>query len=236
MDAPTRDQLAGVIDHTNLYPEDGSTDIDRLCEEAKEYGFGAVCVYGSRVAEAKEFLGNRYGEIEVASVVGFPNGQEASEVKACEAEKAVAAGAHEIDMVINQGYLKEGRFDDTVADIRAVREAVPDATLKVICENCNLTEEEKQDAYRAAVEAGADFIKTSTGFGDYGARVEDVELMAETLDELGADDVGIKASGGVGTVSKAIKMCEAADRGWNPNSFRIGASSGDEIVERLDAL
>jgi deoxyribose-phosphate aldolase len=221
--------LAGLIDHTNLYPDAHMEDLAELCAEAEEYGFASVCVYGAEVERVRSQLGDA---IDVAAVAGFHHGRSATSVKAEEAREAVEAGADEIDVVINQGHLKDGRIVEAVDDLRAVREAVPDAALKVICENCNLDREEKVQAYRAAEKADADFIKTSTGFGSHGARVEDVELMAETLEEMGSD-MGIKASGGIGDAEDALEMLEASGMDPDPSRFRIGASSGVEIVETL---
>jgi len=222
--------LASLIDHTNLYPDARMEDFAELCAEAEEYGFASVCVYGGEVGRVRERLDD---DIAVAAVAGFHHGRSATDIKAEEARKAVEAGADEIDMVINQGHLKDGRMVEAVEDLRAVRKAVPDATLKVICENCNLDRDEKVQAYRAAEKAGADFIKTSTGFGSYGARTEDVELMAETVEEMGSD-MGIKASGGIKDADDALEMHAASGIDPDPSQFRIGASSGVAIVESVD--
>ncbi len=221
--------LAALIDHTNLYPDAHMEDLAELCAEAEEYGFAAVCVYSAEVGRVRSQLGDA---VDVAAVAGFHHGRSATSVKAEEARTAVEAGADEIDVVINQGHLKDGRMLEAVEDLRAVREAVPDAVLKIICENCNLDRDEKVQAYRAAEKADADFIKTSTGFGSHGARVEDVELMAKTLEEMGSD-MGIKASGGIGDADDAVRMLEASGRDPDPSRFRIGASSGVAIVETL---
>ncbi|MDY6778393.1 MAG: deoxyribose-phosphate aldolase, partial [Candidatus Nanohaloarchaea archaeon] len=187
-----RGSLAAVIDHTNLYPDPSIAEIRELCGEANEHGFHSVCVYSGDVATAREAADDT---VRVCAVAGFPHGKTLSRVKAEEAHQAVDAGADEIDMVINQTYVKSGRIKEAVEDIRAVREAAPDVTLKVICETCNLSEDELVQACRAAVRADADFVKTSTGFGEYGARAEDIRVMRDALEEVNVS-LGIKASGG----------------------------------------
>jgi deoxyribose-phosphate aldolase len=228
----TKEELAKLIDHTNLHPDAKREDIERLCNEAKKYGFGAVCVYSADVEIAYEKLKDT--EIEICAVVGFPHGKSPTKTKVDEAIYAIENGATEIDMVLNQGLLKDGEYEAVVKDIKAVKDAIKDRVLKVICENCNLeTVELKRLAYRAAHEAGADFIKTSTGFGKYGARVEDVELMRLTIEELGSG-MGIKAAGGISDAKTALKMLKAAGGYKDPKKFRIGASAGIKIIETLD--
>lgn len=228
----TQDELVALIDHTNLYPDAGEEDIERLCAEADEYDIGAVCIYPADIETAEDYREAHGADYDICTVVGFHHGRATSETKAAEAERAVDMGADEVDMVINQGYVKDGHYDAVVDDVSAVRDAVPDATLKVITENCNLSDDEKVLAYQAAIEGGADFLKTSTGFGDYGAREEDVALMADTIRELDAD-VGIKAAGGIGSAGDATAMLAASGFDPDPARFRIGASSGVEIVTSL---
>jgi deoxyribose-phosphate aldolase len=239
----TRRKLAQLIDHTNLCPDATEQDIKKLCAEAKEYGFGAVCVYPSRAALAVREL--RGYDIDVCVVIGFPHGATTTQSKVGEALDALEMGATEFDMVINQGALKDGNYEYVVHDIRAVKEAVRAHILKVICENCNLdTVELKKAAYECAHRGGADFIKTSTGFGRWGAQIEDVRLMRKTLDELGAD-MGIKAAGGIHFATReaakrqgkdeagALEFLEAAGGYTHRSKFRIGASRGVQILESL---
>ncbi|MDY6770435.1 MAG: deoxyribose-phosphate aldolase [Candidatus Nanohaloarchaea archaeon] len=226
MDDDRSEQLAPLIDHTNLYPDARSDDLAELCDAAERYGFASVCVYGGDVAFAADRLGR---DVAVCAVTGFSHGRCVTRVKAGEAEEAVADGADEIEVPINQGYIRDERLVEAVEDLRAVREAVPGTTLKVVCENCNLTDAEKVQAYRAAVKADADFIATSTGFGVHGARADDVELMAETLAELDAG-TGIKASGGIKDAEEASRMLEASGFDPDPERFRIGALRGVAIA------
>ncbi len=217
-----RRELAKYIDHTNLKAYATRDDIKRLCEEAKEYGFYAVCVNPARVRDAKEFLKDT--DIKIASVVGFPLGATYTEVKVQEAIMAIKDGASEIDMVINIGALKDGDYDAVERDIKAVVDAAHsmDAIVKVIIETCYLTDEEKKIACEIAKKAGADFVKTSTGFGTAGAKVEDVKLMRSIVGE----GMGVKAAGGIHTADEALAMIEAG-------ANRIGASRSVEIVNTL---
>lgn len=225
-----RESIAAVIDHTNLAPDAGPSELRQLCEEAERHGFASVCVYSSDVAFVDELV----EEVRVCSVVGFPHGRTATNAKAAEARHAVNAGADEVDVVINQGCLKRGEIDAVIDDIREVRDAVPEALIKVILETCNLTDDETQAGCMAAVRAGADFVKTSTGFGSHGAREDDVALMASTLDELDAD-LGIKASGGLRGYEDVRRMVEAAGlESVEPGRFRVGTSSGVQILESVE--
>ncbi|NJE05463.1 deoxyribose-phosphate aldolase [Thermococcus sp. M36] len=212
--------VAKYIDHTNLKPYATREDIIRLCEEAKKYGFYAVCVNPYRVRLAKEVLGD--SGVKVATVIGFPLGATPTEVKVFEAKKALEDGADELDMVINIGALKDGDYEYVKNDIAEVVKVAHErgAKVKVIIETCYLTEEEKVKACELAKEAGADFVKTSTGFGTGGATVEDVKLMRRTV----GPEMGVKASGGVRTYEQALAMIEAG-------ATRIGTSSGVKIVE-----
>ncbi|MDN5320000.1 MAG: deoxyribose-phosphate aldolase [Thermococcaceae archaeon] len=212
--------IAKYIDHTNLKPYATKEDIIKLCEEAKKYGFYAVCVNPYRVKLAKEQL--KGTDIKVASVIGFPLGATPTEVKVFEAKKALEDGADELDMVINIGALKDKDYEYVKNDIAEVVKVAHEkgAVVKVIIETCYLTDEEKEIACKLAMEAGADFVKTSTGFGTGGATVEDVRLMRRIV----GDKLGVKAAGGIRTYEQALAMIEAG-------ANRIGTSSGVKIVE-----
>ncbi|WP_456444074.1 deoxyribose-phosphate aldolase [Thermococcus sp.] len=214
--------VAGYIDHTNLKPQATRDDIIKLCDEAVEYGFYAVCVNPYRVKLARDYLRGRKADVKVASVIGFPLGATPTEVKVFEARKALEDGADEIDMVINIGALKDGEHDYVRNDIAEVAEVAHEkgAKVKVIIETCYLTDEEKIKACELAKEAGADFVKTSTGFGTGGATIEDVRLMRKVV----GPDMGVKAAGGIRTYEQALAMIEGG-------ANRIGASSGVKIVE-----
>lgn len=216
-------RLNELIDHTLLRPEATPEDIERLCDEAREYGFYSVCVnthYVPLVASKVEGTG-----IKTCSIAGFPLGAVDTRVKAFEAERAVAAGADEIDMVMNIGALKAGDESLVRADITAVVKAAAPALVKVIIEAALLLDGEKRTACRLAVEAGAGFVKTSTGFGPPGANVEDVRIMRR---EVGPD-FGVKASAGIRTASFALELVEAG-------ANRIGTSAGVEIMRAFRAM
>ncbi|MCD6503696.1 MAG: deoxyribose-phosphate aldolase [Euryarchaeota archaeon] len=216
-------ELAKRIDHTQLKPNATMEDIRRLCEEAKRYGFYAVCVSPFYVKFAKEFL--KGTDIKVVSVVGFPLGNTYTEVKVLEAKKAVENGADEIDMVMNVSAFKSKMYEYVEDDIRAVVNAVKPIPVKVIIETCYLTDDEKLKATEIAIRAGAAFVKTSTGFGPEGAKVEDIALIKR---EFG-DKIKIKASGGIRDAKTAIAMIKAG-------ADRIGASKGVQIIESLKEL
>jgi deoxyribose-phosphate aldolase len=211
---------ASLIDHTLLKPEATDADIKRLCEEAARYRFASVCVNPTWVRAAACNL--RGAGIPVCTVIGFPLGATLADVKAYEARRAIFDGAREVDMVINVGALKSG--DDCLVefDIRSVVEVAHehDAICKVIIETALLTDEEKVRACQAARQAGADFVKTSTGFSKGGATVADVALMRRTV----GSELGVKASGGVKGLDDARKMVEAG-------ATRIGASVGVKIAQ-----
>jgi len=210
--------ISKYIDHTILKPDTDKEAIIKVCDEAKEYGFYSVCVNPYYVSLVKEQLEN--SDVKVTSVIGFPLGASVSKVKAYEASVAVEDGANEIDMVINIAALKNKDYNYVLDDIKSVVDAIKGkAILKVIIENCLLTEEEKIKACELSKEAGADFVKTSTGFSSGGAKYEDVKLMREVV---GAE-LGVKASGGVRTTEDAKMMIEAG-------ATRIGASSSIAIV------
>jgi deoxyribose-phosphate aldolase len=218
----TESEIARLIDHTLLKPEASREDIQRLCEEAVDYGFASVCVNPWNVSQAAELV--RGSEVRVCAVVGFPLGASLSIVKAFEAGEALKSGAQEIDMVINLGALKSGQEALAEADVRGVVDAChrASALCKVILETALLTREEKIRGALLAKKAGADFVKTSTGFGPGGATAEDVRLIRETV----GGGTGIKAAGGVRTLEEVRKMIEAG-------ATRIGTSSGIKIIEEL---
>lgn len=209
--------LAKLIDHTLLKPEAGEAELRRWAEEARAHGFCSVCVNPVNVAFVAGLL--QGSGVATCAVVGFPLGASVSAIKAAEAAQAVRDGAGEIDMVINIGALRDGRLDVVRDDIAAVRAACPGRVLKVIIETCLLTDEQKRTACRLAVEAGADFVKTSTGFSTGGATEADIALMRA---EVGPG-IGVKASGGVRTLAQARAMIAAG-------ASRIGASSGVALV------
>jgi deoxyribose-phosphate aldolase len=218
--ASVPEDIAKLIDHTLLKPEATYDDIDRLCDEARKWGFASVCVNPMHVRRCAARL--RGAPSLVCTVIGFPLGSTPSEVKALEARRAIRDGAREIDMVIPIGALKSGDHKYVYDDIRTVAEAAHDgrAILKVILETALLTDEEKVAACVAAKRARADFVKTSTGFSKGGATVHDVTLMANAVDH----QLGVKASGGVGSAADAQKMIQAG-------ATRIGASVGVKIVQ-----
>ncbi|MCI3919683.1 deoxyribose-phosphate aldolase [Paenibacillus sp. TRM 82003] len=210
--------IGKYIDHTYLKPDATTKDIDKLCSEAKEHGFYSVCVNGAWVPHCVKSLEGT--EVKVAAVVGFPLGAGSSASKAFEAAEAAKAGAGEIDMVLNIGWLLEGRHDGVRADIKAVVDAVKgQAIVKVIFETGFLSQEQKRQACVLSEEAGAHFVKTSTGFGPGGATAEDIELMRSSVSPA----IGVKASGGVRDYEAAVKMILAG-------ANRLGTSSGVAIV------
>lgn len=211
-------KLNKLIDHTLLKPEATKTQIEKLCSEAKEYDFKSVCVNPYYVKYAKELL--KESDVLVCTVIGFPLGQNTTAIKVAETKDAIQNGADEIDMVINIGALKSKDKDYVLNEIKEIRNACKGKTLKVIIETCLLTDEEKITACKLSKKAGADFVKTSTGFSTHGATVEDVKLMRETVGE----DMGVKASGGIRDRDTALKMIEAG-------ATRLGVSAGVEIVK-----
>ncbi|MFJ7646349.1 deoxyribose-phosphate aldolase [Lysinibacillus sp. NPDC097279] len=212
---------ANMIDHTLLKAEATKEQIEKLCAEAKEFGFASVCVNPTWVKYCSELLQN--SDVLVCTVIGFPLGANTPAVKAFEAKDAIANGAQEVDMVINIGALKDQNFEQVQADIAAVVEAAKgSAIVKVIIETCLLTEEEKVKACELSVAAGADYVKTSTGFSTGGATAVDIALMRKTV----GPELGVKASGGVRSLEDMQKMVEAG-------ATRIGASSGVAIMKGL---
>lgn len=211
--------LNKYIDHTLLKPEATETDIQNLCQEAIEYDFMSVCVQPFWVKKVAAFLND--SDVKVCTVIGFPHGANTAEVKTFEAKQAVQNGAEEVDMVINIGAMKERAYDVVQHEISSIVEAIKGkAILKVIIETSLLTDEEKKAACEIAKEAGADFVKTSTGFSTGGATLEDIRLMRETV----GSDMGVKASGGVRSYEDAKNFIEAG-------ATRLGASSGKAIVD-----
>ncbi len=220
----TRDHVAQLVDHTLLKPEANETDVAFLVHEASELGVYAVCVSPSLVSAAR---GAGALDLAIASVVGFPSGKHVSTIKAQEARLAVESGAEEVDMVIDVGAAVAGDFAAVRADIAAVREAVPDVVLKVIVESAALLdlvgEQTLVDVCRAAVEAQADFVKTSTGFHPAGgASVRAVEVMAATV----GPSIGVKASGGIRTAADALAMLDAG-------ATRLGLSGTRAVLDGL---
>lgn len=201
-----------LFDHTILKADAGKAAVKKICEEAVAYGFMSVCVNGYYTSYVAELLAG--SDVKVCTVVGFPLGQMSTKAKAAETKLAVEDGADEVDMVINVGALKDGDYDGVLADIKAVKEACGQALLKVIIETCLLTDEEKVKACELSKEAGADFVKTSTGFSTGGATPEDVALMRKTVGE----ELGVKASGGIRDKETAQKMVEAG-------ASRLGTSA-----------
>lgn len=211
--------LNRLIDHTILKSDATKEDIKVLCEEAKEYQFASVCVNPYWVSYAKSLLED--SDVAVCTVIGFPLGATPLEVKAFETLTAIHDGADEIDMVINIGALKSNDTQTVLNEIKAVRNAAEDKVLKVIIETCLLTDDEKKLACNLALEAKADFVKTSTGFSTHGATIEDVALMKSVV----LDNAKVKASGGIRDKETAIAMVEAG-------ASRLGTSSGVKIVKK----
>lgn len=205
------------IDHTLLKPESTQEQIKQLTDEAKAYHFASVCVNPTWVAYAKEQL--KDSDVKVCTVIGFPLGATTSQTKAFETQDAIANGADEVDMVINIGKLKSKQYDEVEDDIRAVVEASGDKLVKVIIEACLLTDDEKVKACQLSVAAGADYVKTSTGFSLHGATIEDVALMRQTV----GPDIGVKAAGGARSLADAEAFIAAG-------ATRIGTSAGVAIV------
>ncbi len=221
---PIEADIARLIDHTLLKPDATRDDIRKICNEALKYGFASVCVNPWNVSLAAEIL--RGSEVRVCTVVGFPLGATLPQVKVYETEEVIKLGAQEIDMVINVGALKSGQLDAVEADIRGVVEASHrgGAICKVILETALLTTDEKVRGSLAAKNAGADFVKTSTGFASGGATAEDVRLMRAVV----GGEIGVKASGGVRSLEDLQKMVEAG-------ATRIGASASVKILEQARA-
>lgn len=215
---PIQADFAKLIDHTLLKADATKEQIVKLCDEAKQYNFASVCINPGWVKLCRDLL--RSSDVQVCTVIGFPLGATSKEAKAFEAEKAIEQGADEIDMVINVGKLKSGEYDCVQNDIEAVVGAsTPRALVKVIIETCYLTDEEKIKACLLSREAGAAYVKTSTGFGPKGATLADVALMKKVV----GSRLGVKASGGIRDYESAVKMVDAG-------ATRIGASASIAMV------
>ena len=218
-------ELAKMIDHTILKANATQSDIEKLCDEAKKYNFASVCVNPYWVPLASDLLKN--STVKVCTVIGFPLGATSSESKAYETEIAILQGADEVDMVINVGAMKNNQTDIVENDILAVVNSArkigksqnKNIIIKVILETCYLTKDEIKKSCICAKNAGADFVKTSTGFGTYGAKVEDVQLMRKTVGE----NAGVKAAGGIRDKATTLAMIEAG-------ANRIGCSAGIQII------
>jgi len=220
----TPEQFAKLIDHTLLKPDSTRRDCRRICEEAASGKFASACILPSWVADAAEVLDG--SGVAVCTVIGFPHGIAPAQAKAAEAATAVADGAMEVDMVVNVSALKSGAdlmvFDDIQAVVGAAN--LGGALTKVILECALLTDEEKQRAARMAVEAGAAFVKTSTGFAAHGATVDDVRLLRQTV----GSEIGVKAAGGIRSLADALAMIEAG-------ANRLGTSAGVALLEEFRA-
>jgi len=216
----TKQELAAMIDHSLLKPNATREQLRKLCEEAIAFGFKTVCINPIHVADAVKML--RGKEPLVCSVVGFPFGTHSPKSKTFETEQVIREGAREVDMVMRVGTLKEGRNQEVLEDIEAVVKAAKGHPVKVILETCYLTDEEKLRACRLAIEAGASFVKTSTGFAEGGAKIEDVKLMRKAVGK----QFGVKAAGGIRTLGEALKMIEAG-------ANRLGTSASVAIIKEL---
>jgi len=213
-------KIAGFIDHTILGANITTNQVIEKCIEAKKYNFASVCINPEHVKLAHKKLVNI--PVKVTTVIGFPLGSTLTKVKVKESKEAIKHGADELDMVMKIGALKEGKINLVKKDIESVVNASKKKIVKVIIETCYLTEEEKVLASKIAKEAGADFVKTSTGFGTSGATIEDVKLIRKTV----GNKMGVKASGGIHNLDDAQAMIKAG-------ATRIGASSGVKIIERV---
>ncbi len=212
--------IAKHIDHSLLRPDATDRDVSRLCEEAEEYGFDSVCIHPSFVKTVKEALFRTH--VKTATVIGFPLGMTLTRVKLYESIESVINGADELDIVINIGLAKSGNWAAVEKEISDLVAATPGTVHKIIIETCYLTENEKKSACNAIMNAGAEFIKTSTGFGTAGADIKDVELIKS----LAQNKLGVKAAGGIDTLEKTIAFI-------NAGATRIGTSSGVKIMKEV---
>ena len=211
-------KLSKYIDHTLLKPEASIDDIKKLCKEAKEYDFKAVCVHPCNIDICKQEIAG--SDVLLCTVVGFPLGAMSTASKVFETKQAIENGVDEVDMVINIGRLKDKDYAYVTNEIKQIKQACGNKTLKVIIETCLLTDEEKVKACECILNAGADFVKTSTGFSTSGATFEDVKLLKETV----GDKCYVKAAGGVRSKEDFLKMIELG-------ADRIGTSSGTKLIE-----
>ncbi len=214
--------LLSHVDHTLLKVDATWVQIKAVCDEGIQYGTASVCIPAAFVKQCAEYVA---GRVKICTVVGFPNGYSTSSSKAFEAAEAVANGADEVDMVINIGALKEGRFADIEAEIRLVKAACGDKILKVIIETCLLTDDEKAEMCRVCGRAGADYIKTSTGFSKAGATVDDIKLFAKHA----PSGLKIKAAGGIATLDDGISFLKAG-------AHRLGTSRIVSIVKEMNSV
>ncbi len=216
-------EILSKVDHTYLKVDATQEDIKALCDEAIKYNTATVCIPPSYVEFAHNYINSQNSEVKVCTVIGFPNGYNTTKVKCYEAESAIKDGADEIDMVANIGWIKDRKFDSIIDEIAQIKKVVKDKILKVIIETCLLTEEEKVKMCIAVSEAGADYIKTSTGFSKSGATFEDVELLVENVDE----NVKVKAAGGISSIEDAIKYI-------NIGADRLGTSKIVKIIKEME--
>lgn len=216
------EKILSHCDHTLLAVDAKWDDIKQICDDGMKYKTASVCIPASYVKQAAEYVG---GKLAICTVIGFPNGYSTSQTKAFEAADAVKNGADEIDMVINVGWAKDGRFDDILDEIKMVKEACGDKILKVIIETCLLTDEEKTEMCRVVTESGADFIKTSTGFSKGGATREDIALFAKNIGE----NVKMKAAGG-------IRSFEDAEDYLKLGCERLGTSAIVKLVKNQEII
>lgn len=216
-------KLNKYIDHTLLKPESTTAQIEKLCNEAKEYDFASVCVNPCHIELCAKLL--KGSDVKVCTVIGFPLGANTPETKAFETKDAILKGAQEIDMVLNIGALKEQNYDLVKKDIAAVYEAANKTLVKVIFETCLLTKEEIVEACQICMEVGVEYVKTSTGFNKEGATFENVKLMSDTVKDV----CKVKAAGGVRSYEDAIKMIEEC------GASRLGTSSGVAIINGAKA-
>ena len=214
-------EILSKVDHTLLSQTATFDDIKALCDDAIKYGVASVCISPTYVKRAKEYVGN---EMKICTVIGFPNGYNTTEVKVFETIDAIKNGADEIDMVINLGWVKDGKFDLILDEIKKIKAACGKRILKVIIETCLLTEAEKIKMCKVVTEAGADFIKTSTGFSKSGATFEDIKLFTENVGE----NVRIKAAGGISSLSDAEKFISLG-------ASRLGTSRIVKLVKNEES-
>ncbi len=213
--------LAKTIDHTMLAPDVTEQTIVRCCEAAVTYGFYSVCIYPYFIHKAREILLGSH--VKISSVVGFPSGATLPEVKIYEAIEAILNGADELDILLNMSALKSGDWLSVARELEGIIAATPEAVHKIIIETCYLDHEEKKRACDTVITSGAEFIKTSTGFGPAGADIKDIKL----LKSIAGEQIGIKASGGIRTLKDVVAFLDAG-------ATRIGTSSGVEIMNELD--
>ena len=213
----SKEEMLAKVDHTLLKPYATWADIRQICEDAIAYHTATICIPPSYIGRIREAYGD---QVTICTVIGFPLGYQVTEVKVAEAKKALEDGASEIDMVINIGDAKGGRFDAVTEEIRTLKKAVGDHVLKVIIETCYLTEEEKIELCHCVTEAGADFIKTSTGFGSAGANLEDVKLLRANV----GPQVKVKAAGGIRSIADMEDFI-------NAGADRLGTSSAIQLIK-----